>query len=132
MMDESLMTTEFCANCFTELHGSDDHCTNCGQPRDDGWATTSFDTRLIRALNHPVADVRLRAIYALGRRKVISAIDLLVDLAFIHPFDPVQGKVIVDALTDMSVRQADEALLQLSREHPSNVVQQHANVRLLE
>ncbi|MGH8371586.1 MAG: HEAT repeat domain-containing protein [Gammaproteobacteria bacterium] len=122
------MPTEFCANCFTELHGEDDRCAKCGQPREGGWEKTSFDTRLIRALNHPVADVRLRAIYALGRRKVIAAIDLLVDLAFIHPFDPVQGKAIVEALIEMSAPHAKEALMQLHRDHPSHAVREQTKL----
>ena len=62
----------FCLTCFSTMPPDGQTCPACGQ----GVAAASardYRKKLTRALQHPLADVRMRAIIALGLRGEASA-----------------------------------------------------------
>ncbi len=79
--------------------------------------------RLIQALRHPVDDVRLRAIYAIGKRGVIAAANALAECALSTPADVVQGLEIISALGNWPPsREQQQTLERLAGQHPSKIV----------
>ncbi|MGH8284003.1 MAG: HEAT repeat domain-containing protein [Gammaproteobacteria bacterium] len=120
---------QFCPHCFHLLTNKEQTCSACGT--DIGqWDSSAqdFDTRLIQALQHPVGDVRLRAIYALGKRDVRPAGTALVECALSAPADIVQGLAVVTALEHwLPSPDARRALKRLAREHPAKVVREAAS-----
>ncbi|MGH8396958.1 MAG: hypothetical protein ACRETA_01755 [Gammaproteobacteria bacterium] len=79
-------------------------------------------------MQHPVGDVRLRAIYALGKRDVHPAGTALVECALFAPADVVQGLAVVTALGHwLPSPDAQWALERLAREHLAKVVRQAAS-----
>lgn len=123
---------QFCPHCFHLLADKDQTCTACGTEINQ-WDSTAqnFDTRLIQALRHPVGDVRLRAIYALGKRDVHSAATALVKCALSAPSDVPQGLEVVTALEHwLPSPVGQQALERLAHEHAAKVVREAAGKSL--
>jgi hypothetical protein len=55
----------FCLNCFRQIDREATRCPFCGIEA-DRWHETDYVARLSHALEHPLDDVRMRAIIALG------------------------------------------------------------------
>ncbi len=78
---------------------------------------------LLHALHHPLAEVRMRAIIALGLRGELETADALAEFALRHPTDVVQGLEIVHSLScvrDTATRQ--RTLSSLALRHPAHAV----------
>jgi HEAT repeat protein len=88
----------YCPACFEPLAQEADTCPACGARRAD---LTGRDYReaLLYALRHPLADVRLRVIIALGLRGEPETADALAECALRYPTDVVQGLEIVHSLS---------------------------------
>ncbi len=86
-----------------------------------------YREKLVHALRHPLADVRVRAIIALGLRGEPETADALVECALRHPTDVVASQEIVRSLARMKnagVRQT--ALATLKAHHSARVVRKAA------
>ena len=91
------MAEQICPACFRLIPAEAHACPACGADLDRLWARDYRD-KLLAALAHPLAEVRMRAILALGLRGEASAAQSLVDCALRHPVDVVEGLAVVAAL----------------------------------
>lgn len=73
----------FCPCCYAQIPASQTVCEACHADL-RSWNAQSYAERLIQALGHPLADVRMRAIIALGWRREKSAERALVECALRH------------------------------------------------
>jgi len=55
----------FCPACYAEVPVDTAVCPHCGASLEE-WQRRSYAEKLIPALHHPLADVRMRVIIALG------------------------------------------------------------------
>jgi len=116
----------FCLACFMPLAQEADTCPVCGA-RMAELSERSYREKLVHALLHPLADIRMRAIIALGWRGEPETAEALVACALRHPLDVVQGLEIVNSLDQMKdamVRQA--ALSAVHAQHPAHAVREGA------
>jgi HEAT repeat protein len=58
---------QLCPNCFKEIAPGIEVCPACGE-RIAALSGRDYTAKLVHALDHPLADVRMRAIIALGLR----------------------------------------------------------------
>lgn len=117
-----MMHETFCMNCFSTMPGGAVVCPACGG---DVAALTSrsYREKLIGALHHPLADVRMRAVIALGLRRDTEAADELVKCTLRHPTDVVEALEIVKSLRMLPAgQQRYNALQDLCERHPATVV----------
>jgi HEAT repeat protein len=92
-----------------------------------------YREKLVHALRHPLADVRMRVIIALGRRGESETAEALVECALRYPIDVVAGQEIVCSLARLKsadVRQT--ALSTLEARHPASIVRKAAKRALTE
>ena len=83
----------------------------------------TYREKLLHALKHPLDDVRLRAIIALGWRREEGTATDLADCALRHPLDIVGGMEIVRALNNFGLSaEARHALERLARDHPAHAI----------
>ena len=123
---------QYCGECFARFDAATDVCPHCGAVA-SRLSERDYDEKLLHALHHPLADVRLRAVIALGRRASADAAPAIVDCALHHPTDVVQALEIIDSLLRIahSDAAAFAALARLVEEHPAAVVR-NAAARILE
>ncbi|MHB9100506.1 MAG: HEAT repeat domain-containing protein [Sulfuricella sp.] len=116
----------FCPACFVPLAQEADTCPACGA-RMAELSRRDYREKLVHALLHPLADVRMRAIIALGWRSEPETADDLVACALRHPSDVVEGLEIINSLRQMKdamIRQT--ALSTLQAHHPAHAVREGA------
>lgn len=116
----------FCPACFVSLAQEAYTCPVCGT-RMAELSGRDYREKLVHALLHPLADVRMRAIIALGWRSEPETADALVGCALRHPSDVVQGLEIInslDLMKDAVIRQT--ALSTLQAQHPAHAVREGA------
>jgi hypothetical protein len=117
----------FCPHCYALITAGDASCPACGADLRD-WHAQGYGARLILALNHPLADVRMRAIIALGWRREKAGERALVECALRNPKDVVEGLEIVESLRLISEHDSKrEGLSLLARSHPARPVKQAVN-----
>lgn len=117
----------YCPNCFSEMPPDAEICPRCGTRPAQWKASLSYQERLIHALGHPLADVRMRAILSLGNRRDGSAIAPLLACAFRHPKDVVESLEIVKALQHLPPdAERKRALERLAQAHPAHAVRERA------
>lgn len=112
----------YCPGCFALIDACAERCPACGVDI-AAIDARQYRDKLVAALEHPLADVRLRAIIALGLRGEGEAAEPLVRCALCHPTDVVQGLQVVkslDAIRDTRAR--ERALQTLAAEHRSRLV----------
>lgn len=117
------MHQSYCMNCFSLMPVDQTVCPACGQ---DAAALSSRDYRakLVRALYHPLADVRSRAGIALGLRRDEDAAEDLVQCALRHPKDVTAGLEVLKSLLMMPAQpQREKALRTLGLAHPADAEQ---------
>lgn len=116
----------FCPACFAPLAQEADTCPACGARMAD-LSRRDYREKLVHALRHPLADVRMRAIIALGLRGEPQTADALVKCAMRHPADVVQGLEIVNSLARMKQTGAGRTALSiLQARHPAHAVREGA------
>jgi len=86
----------YCFHCFAELSVSCEVCPYCGA--NPAELSGNYVQRLIHALYHPLADVRMRAIIALGLKGETQTTGELANCALRHPIDVIEGLEIVRSL----------------------------------
>ncbi len=113
----------FCPVCFGQSESSSGQCLQCGTDLVLWTQTHSYTERLMQALQHPIAEVRMGAIIALGMRCDIKAAGALVDCAIAHPADIPEGLEIVNTLAHLAGSTTGIASLQkLAANHPAQPV----------
>ncbi|NIA05059.1 MAG: HEAT repeat domain-containing protein [Proteobacteria bacterium] len=121
------MRINYCGHCFAEITPEVQQCPFCGIVLQEWAYSLDYETRLIHTLGHPLADVRMRAIIALGKRGDPQAADPLVRCALRHPIDVVEGLEIVAGLRRLRPGGArSKALDRLARDHPAHAVRRAA------
>lgn len=116
----------YCPGCFALIEAGSDRCPVCGI--DIGsLSARDFRDKLLAALDHPLADVRLRAIIALGWRDEGLTAEALARCALRHPTDVVEGLQVIDSLRAIhDTHERERALRMLAAGHPSRVVRSAA------
>ena len=120
----------FCPHCFAMIDPDAPSCPVCGTDLEE-WHAQGYAERLITALRHPLADIRMRAIIALGWSRESLAEQALVECALRHPKDVVEGVEIVNSLSLISdVTSRRDGLLRLACFHPVRSVAEAARLAL--
>ena len=122
---------QICLACFHLIPADEQVCSQCGADL-VAYSAQSYRARLKLALLHPLADVRMRAVIALGWRAEPEAADDLVACALRHPSDVVEGLEIVNSLVQIcneDVRRI--ALSDLQARHPAHAVREGAGAALV-
>jgi predicted amidophosphoribosyltransferase len=114
--------TAFCPACFQEMSPTEAVCPDCGAAVEDWARTHSYGERLIRALSHPLAEARMRAILALGSRGEPSAAMPLARCALATPADVVQGLEVVRSIERLPACAERTRALERLRRHPASAV----------
>lgn len=121
----------FCPECFVEVAADTPRCPHCNADLEASRRREDYETRLILALRHPVAEVRAGAIEALRLRRAAAACDALVDAALATPTDVAQALAIIDCLAAMlPATKPRRCLVQIAFEHPSRPVRRRASEKL--
>jgi diadenosine tetraphosphate (Ap4A) HIT family hydrolase len=82
-----------------------------------------YQEKLLAALDHPLADVRMRAILALGLRQQPEPAPALLACALRHPVDVIEGMEIVNSLSRLDHgRPLFAELKTLAAGHPAHAV----------
>lgn len=116
----------YCPACFARIDADAATCPVCGRDL-ARLSEREHRDKLLAALDHPLADVRLRAIIALGWRGEGETALALVWCALRHPVDVVEGLQVIESLRnihDMAARQS--AVQLLAERHPARVVRERA------
>lgn len=120
------MPVQLCPNCFAEIPAGAEICPACGE-RLAALSARGYTEKLIHALGHPLADVRMRAIIALGLRGEAETAEPLLACALRHPADVVAGLEIVRSLARVADGEAGRnALAFLKSLHPARAVRSAA------
>lgn len=120
------MHQAYCMNCFALLSPSTAVCPVCGASA-EALSAEDYGKKLLNALHHPLADVRLRAVIALGLRGDSDAAAELVQCALRHPTDLVEGLEIVKSLQRLPSGLFRRAALQTLRDqHPASAIRKAA------
>jgi ribosomal protein L40E len=124
------MAVQICPACFAKIPNVAQQCKACGADI-ARLSARDYQEKLIAALSHPLADVRMRAIIALGVRGESEGADPLVQCALRHPTDLVEGLEIVRTLARLRAPDVRSKFLgQLARRHPAHTVQAAAEMAL--
>ncbi|WP_448509958.1 HIT domain-containing protein [Immundisolibacter sp.] len=82
-----------------------------------------YQEKLLVALDHPLADVRMRAILALGLRQQPEVAPALLACALRHPVDVIEGLEIVNSLARLDHGwPVHSVLASLAADHPAHAV----------
>lgn len=124
---EKLLSNEFCPTCFAEVAPKLHRCPSCGGTLREAWQRGSYDERLMRALRHPVPEVRMGAIIALQKRGTTAACAALEALALKAPSDLPQGMAVVQCLCSMlPAREARDGLERIAAQHGARSIRKRA------
>ena len=122
----------FCPVCFGQSEGGGRQCLQCGTNLLRWSETHSYTERLVQALQHPIAEVRMGAVIAIGLRRDTQAARALADCALAHAADIPEGFEIVRSLARLAVAAEAVASLQwLAAEHPARAVRAAARKALM-
>lgn len=113
-------TRQLCTTCLELVPVGSPTCPKCGAALGGRWEG-SFGDKLVRALEHPLSEVRMRAIIAAGWRGEPGMAGPLCDAALRNPVDVVEGLEVVASLGKLG-KAARSALERLAREHPARAV----------
>jgi hypothetical protein len=121
-----MMHQAYCMSCFALIAASDAVCPACGASAEK-LSAQDYRDKLIRALRHPLADVRMRAVIALGLCAEPQAAGDLVQCALRHPTDLTEGLEIVRSLQRLPQGVFRTAALQtLLVRHPASSIREAA------
>jgi HEAT repeats len=113
---------QICLACFDLIPLEDLVCPQCGADL-AAFSARDYREKLLHALFHPLADVRMRAVIALGWRGEPETADDLAACALRHPSDVVQGLEIINSLVKLKEEDTTRvALSVLKQRHPARAV----------
>jgi len=115
-------SSAYCPGCFALISVTADRCPACGLDI-RALSARAYRDKLLAALAHPLADVRLRAIIALGLRGEGETADALAHCALRHPTDVVEGLQVIEGLQGIRDAAAREHGLRLLAScHPAHAI----------
>lgn len=103
------MLTYYCWHCYGKNRRASGRCELCGEEI-AAPAGTSFDDRLLWALGHPLAERRMGAVQALGKRRIVAASGRLQEL--VSDPDPYLAASALEALVRIDGAERHRALLE--------------------
>ena len=115
-----------CPYCWQDSasESSSARCPSCGRVSERSWKSMGYADKLIRALRHPVMEVRIRAAGILGRLREPRAVRALIRLVR-H-----DGNLYVQAASARALREIGgagaQAFLNTLVDHPSGLVRTEA------
>ena len=115
---------QICPACYRLIPADVHACPACGADL-DALSARDYRVKLLAALHHPLDDVRMRAILALGLRGEAETAEALADCALRHPEDVVEGLAVVGALVRLGSA-GRNSLLKLAARAPAHAVRQAA------
>jgi len=117
----------YCLHCFARIPREARRCPMCGRHSEE-ISDLAYREKLLRALEHPIAEVRMRAILALGLRGEPDTAPALIACALRRPSDVVEGLEIVRSLGRLDAgRPCGAALRDLANRHPASAVKAAAS-----
>ena len=116
------MVNIFCPNCFEDIGPDAEICKSCSIDAKKWMTEKSYGERLTHGLNHPLAEVRMRAIISLGKLKEVMAAIPLAQCALEHPLDVVQRLEIIHALKQMDFEREVAMSLEMLEGHPVRAI----------
>lgn len=117
-------------NCFKLIPLEGEVCPFCKKAVNQ-LNQKDYHEQLIHALKHPLSEVRMRVIIALGLRKEKRSLYPLVFCALSHPLDVVESIEIVNSLRLIQEKHPQLQGLQTLREcHPAETVKAAAEKAL--
>ena len=127
------MTTQreiYCMNCFSMIPAQAAACHMCGE-HVAKLSAQDYRAKLFHALEHPLDDVRMRTIIAIGLRRDAEASLALAECALRHPLNVEEGIEVVNALKSfLPSPDALGALEILAHDHAAHAVQAAAETVL--
>jgi hypothetical protein len=127
------MTVEheiYCMNCFALIPAQAETCPACGG-RAALLSRLEYRQKLLHALEHPLDDVRMRAIIAIGLRRDAEVSLALAACALRHPLNIEEGLAVVAVLNDMrAFPDSAQALQTLAHRHAAHAVRAAAETVL--
>ena len=119
---------QICLRCFYLIPVEAQTCPRCGADL-AAFSARDYADKLIAALDHPLSEVRMRAIIALGWRGEKRAAQSLLDLALRHSVDVVEGLAVLESLTRMGI-EGRIAMAGLAQRHRAHAVREAAKEAL--
>lgn len=120
----------YCTNCFSLIQAELEICPACGE-RMAQLSTQDYRIKLLHALAHPLDDVRMRAIIALGLRREAGTALPLAECALRHPLNIEEGLTVVNALKNLrEFPDSRRALGILAQDHAAHAVREAAAIAI--
>lgn len=104
--------TFFCPTCWKETKGIDTICPYCGADISE-YENKDFEEKLINALRHRERETVQLAVYILGKRKSIKAVEPLLKL-FKQTNNTLLKIGILNALNEIGLPEAKEFILKVT------------------
>ncbi|QKE41943.1 MAG: HEAT repeat domain-containing protein [Ferrovum myxofaciens] len=112
----------YCMNCFSLIPAQAAICPLCGESA-TRLSELDYREKLLHALEHPLDDVRMRAIIALGLRRDTGAALPLAGCALRHPLNIDEGIAVVAALKNLrAFPDGARAMEMLAENHAAHAV----------
>jgi len=115
-IENQIMMTYFCRNCWNEINERQSVCPQCGAKQSE-LDDETFVAKLIRALNHPEPQTPIRAAYILGKLRTNEAIPALLDVVHKNR-DFFIVAAAIDALGEIGNRKIINELQELLIQNP--------------
>ena len=115
----------YCPNCFAMIPAGVPVCPVCSAAISD-MSDRDFREKLLHALQHPLDDVRMRAIIALGLRGEEGAAMPLAECVLRHPTNIEEGLEVVARLSDFPPSPDVLLALRMLSNHKAHAVREAA------
>lgn len=103
----------FCTHCWAETTSENSTCPYCGA--DLELDSRSFETKLVSALDHPLAEARVRMCWLVGKNHIEPAVEKLMTMAQRDP-DMFVRRAAVEALGHLRSPQVEPFLNSLLKQ----------------
>lgn len=120
----------FCPYCFAGIPETSRICPRCQEDVQDWHGGQDYAARLVRALQHPVDQVRMGAIITLGNRADPETASALIECAYRFPGLVPQNLQIIESLLQLAEPSVRYEALEKLIDHPSHPVAERARAVL--
>ncbi len=115
----------YCPNCFAMIPAGTTACPVCSAAISD-MSDRDFREKLLHALRHPLDDVRMRAIIALGLRGEEGTALPMAECALRHPMNIEEGLEVIERLKNFAPSPEVFSALGILANHEAHAVQETA------
>ncbi len=116
----------FCPRCFAKVLSPQSPCPVCGVESADWINSHTYPRRLIQALDHPIAEVRMAAVISLGNQGDPGACGPLARCALTHPTDLELAREVTKSLAKLPFGPERDQAIALLQTHPAKAVRDAA------